>query len=518
MRSAGHRARPLPFVHPIATCLTGLLLCAGAVACPGSAAAATGGWVSGTVYDVHGQPAAGIVVEGRLVEDPAGELQSLASTEADGSWSSRRLPPGRYVLRFSDMFDRYAFQYYGGSPLAARATPVAVTDRTVVYDIDTTLRDGSRIKGVVRDPSGRPVQNANVDVFCPVGDGDWMLIKEIQGRRNGSYSVAGLAAGPYRLRFAGGKPRLGRVYYRSAPSFARGREVRVGEGVDVTGVNVALTRPAEVGGRVLSTRGRPLAGITVTAFEAAPAGDRSYTGGWVRTSKQGGFRVTGLGAGSYILLAYDQGGAYAPQVFRQRQIRLNEADEIKLSAGRAGRGVTFRLGRAGSVRGKVVDARRRPLNVFVSAYFYDPADGWWPWPYALTATNDKGAYKLAGLPPGPCRIGFTVLTLTGYQTYFYRDAAAVDAGTTVQVVAGRTATGIDQVIAEGVQGTPGSITGAVAASPASMLAALPAGPRSRSQSDPIAARLVRPRALSAGQVASGFTLDPPLPWRSLTLP
>lgn len=447
MSLAGRRARAL---SRALLCAAALLLAGGTLAFfAGPAAAATGGWLCGTVRDAAGNPLEGIEIYGRLTSDAPGDLQSLAMTDTDGSWSTRRLPPGTYVLQFRDMFSRYGFQYYGGSSLAARATPVTVTDRVVLYDIDASMRAGSTIKGVVHDASGKPVKQASVDIFCPVGDGTWMEYQQTQSGTDGSYEFDGLAAGAYRLRFAGGKPRGGRVYYRGAATFARGREVWVAEGVTVRGVNDSLTRPGTITGRILSTAGRPLSGITVEVVEATAAGDQYFPGGWVRTTGSGQFRARGLGAGPFDLLAYDESGAYAPQLYRGRAVTDVKADSVDVSAGGTTRGVTFRLGRAGAVSGTVSGASGKPLRVYVSAYLYDSVDGWWSWPFSLAVTNSKGKYTLGGLPSGFCRIGFTTMGLTGYQTYFYNNVDQIDAGTNVYVVAGRKTAGIDQTITEG---------------------------------------------------------------------
>ncbi len=114
---------------------------------------ALGGSISGTVTDQAGDPIADVFV-GLGEPDFKGTY-----TGADGSYQITGLAAGSYTVRFADMQDRYATEWFDDATDEASATPVAVAQGATVSGIDAQLALGGSISGTVTDQAGDPIAN-----------------------------------------------------------------------------------------------------------------------------------------------------------------------------------------------------------------------------------------------------------------------------------------------------------------------------------------------------------------------
>lgn len=155
---------------------------------------------------------------------------------------------------------------------------------------------------------------------------------------------------------------------------------------------------ATITGRVLAAdSGRPVKRARVSVTGAAAGGGRG--GGSAITDEQGRYSVAELAAGNYSVTASKSG--FVDAVFGQRR-PLQPGTPVQLADGQAAANVDLRLTRGGVITGRIVDEDGEALPralVTVQRYQYvrgerqlTPAGG--------DQTDDRGQYRVFGLPPG----------------------------------------------------------------------------------------------------------------------
>jgi hypothetical protein len=149
-------------------------------------------------------------------------------------------------------------------------------------------------------------------------------------------------------------------------------------------------------GVVVDAESRPVAGADIRAsFWPPPAAYSPSSVPRAVTDKDGNFALHDLGAGSYRVGA--SAGGYARQDYGAGTV-------ITLTPGQSLQGIVIRLVREGIVTGQITSTGGAPLlkmEVLAFRRIYN-ANGW---PVLSTyglrgETNDRGEYRLAGLPPG----------------------------------------------------------------------------------------------------------------------
>lgn len=159
-----------------------------------------------------------------------------------------------------------------------------------------------------------------------------------------------------------------------------------------------------VEGVVLGVGDAPVAGAEVSAFwSPAPAAYGSNQVPKTATDKDGHFLIKDLGAGGYRLIV--RAGGYAYQEYGAKAGRTaGNGTVITLTPGQALSGITIRLVGEGVISGKVSSTNGQPL-LGMEVYAFRKTFDAYGWP-AMTPegqrgdTNDKGEYRLIGLPPG----------------------------------------------------------------------------------------------------------------------
>src|SRR5262249_3512993 len=119
---------------------------------------------------------------------------------------------------------------------------------------------------------------------------------------DGSYSLAGLASGTYRIEFEGpsGSGSYQFQFYDNRTSLATADPVTVTAGQPTTGINAALQGGGAISGTVTdAVTHLPVAGIEVSAHAS---GDTIALG--ASTDANGRYTISGLHVGSYTVSAY----------------------------------------------------------------------------------------------------------------------------------------------------------------------------------------------------------------------
>ncbi|WP_306303241.1 MFS transporter [Actinomadura chibensis] len=144
------------------------------------------GGLTGTVRSGDGEPIANAMV---VVTDVRGEVVGTERTDAGGRYAFKDVVSGAYTLAVSAAAHR---------PVAL---PVEVAGNGRTRQ-DVELPPGARIRGVVRDRSGRPVADARVTLVDAAGN---VLALVITGP-DGEYAFADLSGGRYTVIASGYPP------------------------------------------------------------------------------------------------------------------------------------------------------------------------------------------------------------------------------------------------------------------------------------------------------------------------
>jgi hypothetical protein len=409
----------------------------------------------------------------------SGKQRSHRSTDPakrarSGPLSTRSPRHGRVLLAFTVLGMLVAMAV----ALAAPAAPAA------------KVKAGGQISGTVYSHTGATSAGATVTAYTyredPPGSSwwKWLPLTSTTTRRDGTYTLSGLAAGTYRLLFlpanrtadafeawteddGAGPPPSGYDYWGWVPDYAD--DLVIATDQSQTGVDVHLDASGHIVGTVRDESGAGVAGVRVGAeFQAVSMKSIIYS---TLTDAGGNYDLAGLPPGSWEPSAYDPSGWHQSVFWVPTPIAA------------AGETVTrdFDLQTAGKVSGTLVDQRGRAAPyVQVGAWQYlveDPeaGDGYWTQVGDFTFTDKKGRYTLGGLPEGDVRIGFTddpptrrdMLGVTDpdwrYARAFYSTGAAVgppavELATAVAVTAGHATSGIDETVTSNVGTIAGVVT------------------------------------------------------------
>jgi len=202
-----------------------------------------------------------------------------------------------------------------------------------------------------------------------------------------------------------------------------------------------------ISGRVVTDEGAGLPNMSVSLF-AQGSGGITSTRRTATTDEEGNFQFTGLPPQSFRLFVIGaKGYVPAPNPSAEREQRLY----------RLGDNVTLTMTRGGVITGRVTNANGEPIiGVYVNAIRVRDHEGnklSVQSGYQPRATDDRGVYRIYGLPPGTYVVAAnstvyasTMMSMNSpYQgdAPSYYPSAPRDTAAEVVVVAGGEASGID---------------------------------------------------------------------------
>lgn len=244
---------------------------------------------------------------------------------------------------------------------------------------------GGQAAGRVLDPEGRPVEGARV-LIGPRGGWSVSSPRDERGEVAEYVPAVTDAAGVFQYP--------GEVELGLQPAYATARgfpvwsghvEIREGERA---WLEVPLAQPARIVGRVLRKDGTAVAGARVVASE-------EFGGGWHRdafppsgakTDADGRFELDWIAPGEQELNAYVPGDARLGKVQAKVRCFAGQSSSVELT-----------LDRGFTIRGRVVDAERRPLSGW--HVFGEPFENGLVHP-RQDKTDEDGSFLLANL--GDC--------------------------------------------------------------------------------------------------------------------
>ncbi|WP_181038463.1 S-layer family protein [Arthrobacter sp. ZGTC131] len=364
----------------------------------------------------------------------------------DGSYTVTGLPAGSYKVQFTGNNSGGVDQWYAGATSFDAATPVTLTSGQGLTGIDVVLVKGASISGKVTVPAGADV--TGVGVMALATESPW---QNGYGRVNadGTYTLRGLAAGPYKVQFTGNNSGAASQWYGGGATSSAATPVVLGAGQDLTGISPTLAMGASISGTVTAPAGLdPNAGQVNFVL---PDGNWENS---VQIGADGAYKVTGLPAGTYKVQFSGNSGGSLDQWYAGASSEAT-ATPVTLAAGEDRTGIDAILVKGASISGKVTaPAGVNPASIQATVY---QAGGTNPNYVASSSVNDDGTYKVAGLPSGSYKVQFAGYN-TGALVQWYAGAASFEAATPVTLTAGQDHVDINATLVKGA-----SISGKVTA-------------------------------------------------------
>jgi protocatechuate 3,4-dioxygenase beta subunit len=259
----------------------------------------------------------------RIVADNAGGRTSVsvnrgAMTDRDGKYEFKALAAGRYIITVSK--GSYVTLSYGQRRPNEPGKPLEILDGRLVEKVDFALPRGAILTGRILDDLGDPADGVYVSLMPAratpdpkqVFAGHFATTNDL-----GEFRLVGVPPGQYLLSARGNRlledveneDRAGYVstYYPGTTSLAEARRLTIAVGQTLNDLSMTLLtmRTTRVTGVVVDSQGRPMALGAVMATQKNSAGITTPSMSTVKPD--GGFALTGLGPGDYILMAFSIG-------------------------------------------------------------------------------------------------------------------------------------------------------------------------------------------------------------------
>src|SRR5688572_28244271 len=286
---------------------------------------AEGYTISGRVLDPHGVKTADAILRmWRRAPDEQGSSSVPLPTAADGSFVTKRVPPGTYLLEV------VRTPHSATSPATTVGLRVVTVTSLDIRGADVTVRQDVALQGKFRmesdDPAAPWPSIIVVNAYLALPGSSLM---------NGTVAD-GATGGRFVLRNAFG-PRVIRPGYSPAGGASWWPSRVLLDGNDITNVptdfgqhpngqlQVVFTRhPARIGGIVQATDGRPVSGAWVLVCASDPKLREAWTttSHAVRSDANGRFRIA-IVPGSYLVRAYP------PNTFASRNMALLRLSDVE---------------------------------------------------------------------------------------------------------------------------------------------------------------------------------------------
>jgi hypothetical protein len=307
-----------------------------------------------------------------LITSPALPSARSVSTNSDGRYEIRDLPPGEYSLRAER--SGYLTLAYGERRPGEPGKPLAIAEGQTVSAIDFVLPRVGVINGRVVDEVGEPIAHVNI----------WtMQFKYYQGARK-LVAVGGPGghtstddSGQYRLFLPPGDfVVMGQIretwplesdptqMFGYPPSFfpgviapAEAQRIKVGVGQEVDNIDFALVpaRTSRVSGAVLNAAGTAVTGESVTLSQEVGGPDMGSvfpSSNAATTGADGRFSVNNVQAGEYVLAVRSAAANDQPAQEARQMIQVAGVDID---------GLVIVTGSGGTVRGQVASDDGTPV-------------------------------------------------------------------------------------------------------------------------------------------------------------
>ena len=364
-------------------------------------------------------------------------------SDATGAWRLDGMEPGAWSILFTVCGQdgpNLLPTWHPGVPALTEAVPVPL-GTTAVTGIDTVMREGARVTGVIRDANGMPYASACVTALRPV-TGEHVSSTGGRTDEQGRYDLRALPPGAYVLlaRHCGfGETPAG----APAPTYAPGTTSRLAEASPRTllpGTNdpadIRMLPGGELRGSVVDSAGQPVAAcLHLTTpepwnTETRGAADGTFALRGLGTADRVTVRVTDCGAGTHATITLPSRSTAVG--------RIDDLGAVRLPLDATISGTLTRELSGEPVAAACVTTRADDLTDH----------------YAVT--DEQGRYTLRSLPPGSYVVQFSDCRGSAFVVpEYWDDALAPHLATPVTVAEDEDRTGVDaRLITVTVPGVP----------------------------------------------------------------
>ena len=354
---------------------------------------------------------------------PSGNTVAVAATAVTGQFSVTGLAPGSYLVCYQPGNESTAHSSTGYRPGCHRSpssgigdtgTPVTVLAGQMTSGLLEDPAVGGALSGRVTDSAGTSLPGVLISAFDP-STPEWGPYVALSGQ-DGTYTVAGLAAGSYQVCFysqgasdASPTGYLDECYDDQSPQTTVGTPVAVSLGQTSTGVDAALAVAGAITGLITGPSGAPVPDIDIKVRVSGT----SRFAGTGRSDSNGSYAVKGLPTGSYSL-CFD--GSYASSATAPYGYTNGCTGNWLTADVVTGQATTFdqTVEQAGAVGGTVTGDNGPVAGVWVSVHDSSGSQ------LNITSTDTNGSYQINGLAPGQVTVCFEpTYTAGGYQRTCY---------------------------------------------------------------------------------------------------
>jgi hypothetical protein len=296
---------------------------------PRSPFAAVGGVV---LNDVSGNPIRRAAITLSTLDSPL--LESLTFSESNGAFGFTDIPPGKYQLRVT--LDGFQPAWFGASTYNRPRGTLKLAAGDIRYGITFRLRPLGSISGVVLDPDGDPLPNAQIRVLKSA----WERLKpayETAGWAmtdgSGHYHAQNVVPGQYLVmatqpympallmqpEVAAGETASQKMFaaqfYADASQMSAASPVQMAEGQDIEGIDFHLNirAAAALHGKVTVPPDLPAnANVQISVYpqDRLSDGDQSTTAFAAAFPPNYEFHIASLAAGTYVIAASLSAGGH----------------------------------------------------------------------------------------------------------------------------------------------------------------------------------------------------------------
>ncbi|MFT4187362.1 MAG: carboxypeptidase regulatory-like domain-containing protein [Aeromicrobium sp.] len=376
---------------------------------------AVGGGVSGVVRGEGNAPVADIHVQAyELVDHPEegwSDWEYAESTEsaADGSYELS-LDPGTYRLAFSDHSPgdggpRGHTPYVGDDdPWEGDLLEVEVGS-TVVTGQDRQLVRSAAVTGVVTDPSGDPLEGAEVYAW----GGGWATTEA-----DGSYVIGGIdpeanyweggGQGAFWIRFdAPWDSGYAHEYWNDQASIATADRVSAQPGQTVTGMNAQLDLGGSISGTVTDPDGQEIDDVDIRLWSFTDTQGWQDVDDYYGYTQDGGYSITGLKPGQYrVGFSHPD---YADQFWNDAK-SVDVAQTVTVVGGQDVTGIDAVMNYGPSISGRVTRDDGGDAVAGTNVTLYRSHSNGSIYQQAFATTDENGEYRFDDLESGSYAVSF----------------------------------------------------------------------------------------------------------------
>jgi uncharacterized GH25 family protein len=354
-----------------------------------------GGRILGTVHKTDGQPSAGRSV---MANNTSAGDSKMTSSDAEGRFEITHLRPGSWQVISMGAFDQM-FDQVSQSAEEGKVDPAAWMNEMQMAMVE--VEDGKDTHVALGAPPADPIHVhgrivAGKDgvqalaTFLAEGGSAMSSLKLASANDQGEFEIVLDKPGQYTISVQQMTDGMGR---QNTIEFSR-------EIPKVAQHELVLELPlGSISGTVYGGDNQPLEGarVSLSTEDAIQAG--FLTGGQyneIVTNARGEYRLPWLRAGTYTIGAGGSffGGLLGDRASHGRSVRTG----VALADGQDLTGIDFRLGGAGEIHGRVLDARGEPVEA--AAVFVRDGGGQLLERVSMTMSDSAGRYEITGIGEG----------------------------------------------------------------------------------------------------------------------